>query len=152
MLNRLYIKAPGIVAHHVVILICYISALTKTVGVPLLSLALMCELHSAFMHLRKLMSMSGYTLATSPAYRLVWTLQWVAFLITRLVPHVAVTVFTYQGMALFSQTAYFAMAFGGMLFINALNIQLFFQVHGAYRKDRSRVNTSTTRKPETKQA
>ncbi|KAJ0407951.1 hypothetical protein ATCC90586_006323 [Pythium insidiosum] len=33
VLNRLYIKSPGIVAHHVVILICYISALTKTVGV-----------------------------------------------------------------------------------------------------------------------
>lgn len=135
MLNRLYIKAPGIVAHHVVILICYISALTKTVGVPLLSLALICELHSAFMHLRKLMSMSGYSLQAPSAYRLVWAGQWITFAAARMLPHIAVTILTYQGYSLFTNNWYFGMAFIGMIFIDALNIQLFVQVRGAYRKD-----------------
>ncbi|TMW60451.1 hypothetical protein Poli38472_000493 [Pythium oligandrum] len=137
VLNRLYIKSPGIVAHHVVILICYISALTKTVGVPLLSLALICELHSVFMHLRKLMSMSSYRLDLSSSYRLVWSLQWVSFLLARVIPHVAVMLLAYQGRELFSNTWFFAMAFCGIVFINALNTQLFLQVQGAYRKDKS---------------
>lgn len=96
VLNRLYVKAPGIVVHHVVILICYISALTKTVGVPLLSLALICELHSACMHLRKLMAMSNYSVAASRVYKGVWHLQWATFLLARVVPHAAVTWLTWD--------------------------------------------------------
>lgn len=103
VLHRLYVKAPGIVWHHVVILICYISALVKTVGVPLLSLALLCELHSAFMHLRKLLSMSGVTsTAQSPTLSLVWAAQWVAFAAARTVPHVKVLMLTYSGRELFT--------------------------------------------------
>lgn len=101
VLNRLYVKSPGIVVHHVVILICYISALTKTVGVPLLSLALVCELHSAFMHLRKLMSMSSFSVAASPTYKLVWQLQWAMFLLARVVPHAYVTWLTYHAYGMF---------------------------------------------------
>lgn len=101
-LNRLYVKSPGIVWHHVVILICYISALVKTVGVALLSFALLCELHSAFMHLRKLMSMSGVSsIAQSPALHAVWLVQWVAFAAARTVPHVKVLKLTYGGRDLF---------------------------------------------------
>ncbi|KAF4323753.1 hypothetical protein BBO99_00000875 [Phytophthora kernoviae] len=65
VLNGLYAKSPGIILHHVVVLICYISALTKTVGVPLLSFALVCELHSVFMHARKLLTMSNYSVEQS---------------------------------------------------------------------------------------
>lgn len=101
VLNRLYVKSPGIVVHHVVILICYISALTKTVGVPLLSLALVCELHSAFMHLRKLLSMSNFRVASSRAYKLVWQLQWATFLLARVVPHAFVTWLTYHAYSVF---------------------------------------------------
>ncbi|GLD91485.1 hypothetical protein PINS_up000018 [Pythium insidiosum] len=136
VLNRLYIKSPGIVAHHVVILICYISALTKTVGVPLLSLALACELHSAFMHLRKLMAMSGFTIPLSRFLGVVWVLQWVSFFVARIVPHLAVTYLTYQGRSLFANQGFFGMALGGIVFIDALNAQLFVQVLGAFRKDR----------------
>lgn len=102
VLNRLYVKAPGIVVHHVVILICYISALAKTVGVPLLSLALICELHSAFMHLRKLMSMSNYSVAASATYKSVWLLQWAMFVLARVVPHAAVTWLTWDAREVFS--------------------------------------------------
>ncbi|KAF1335474.1 Membrane protein, partial [Globisporangium splendens] len=135
VLHRLYIKSPGIVVHHVVILICYISALTKTVGVPLLSLALICELHSAFMHLRKLMSMSNYSVSASATYKWVWHLQWATFLLARTVPHAGVTWLVYQARGDFAQPTHFWMAFVGMLFINALNIQLLRGVYGAFRKD-----------------
>ncbi|KAF1794467.1 Fis1, C-terminal tetratricopeptide repeat [Phytophthora cactorum] len=76
VLNGLYVKSPGIILHHVVVLICYISALTKTAGVPLLSLALACELQSVLMHARKLLTMSNYSVQQSPLLRWVWRAQW----------------------------------------------------------------------------
>ncbi|KAL3673826.1 hypothetical protein V7S43_001516 [Phytophthora oleae] len=108
VLNGLYIKFPGIILHHVVVLICYISALTKTTGVPLLSLALICELHSVFMHARKLLTMSSYSVQQSPLLR---------------------------ARGNFGQQLHFGMAFGGIIFINLLNAQLLFDVHKACQKD-----------------
>lgn len=135
VLNGLYIKSPGIVLHHVVVLICYISALTKTVGVPLLSLALLCELHSVFMHARKLLTMSNVSARQSPLLQMIWLAQWASFAIARFVPHVVVAVLTYQAKELFAHQIHFAMAFGGIVFINLLNAQLFLDVRKAHRKD-----------------
>ncbi|POM68322.1 membrane protein [Phytophthora palmivora] len=129
VLNRLYVKSPGIILHHVVVLICYISALTKTVGVPLLSFALVCELHSVFMHARKLLTMSNNSVQQSPLLRWVWRAQWISFAIARFLPHVVVAMLTYQGRDLFAQQLLFAMAFGGIIFINLLNIQVCLFVH-----------------------
>ena len=103
VLNRLYIKSPCIILHHVVVLICYISALTRTVGVPLLSFALVCELHSVFMHTRKLLTMSNYSVRQSSFLQWVWWGQWATFALARFVPHVIVTVMTYQARNLFKQ-------------------------------------------------
>ncbi|KAE8883246.1 hypothetical protein PF005_g13626 [Phytophthora fragariae] len=111
MLNGLYVKSPGIILHHVVVLICYISALVKTVGVPLLSLAL------------------------SALLRWVWRTQWGSFVVARFAPHIVVAVLTYQGKNLFAHQLHFLMAFSGIIFINLLNIHLFFDVRKAYRKD-----------------
>lgn len=102
MLNGLYVKSPGIILHHVVVLICYISALVKTVGVPLLSLALVCELHSVFMHARKLLTMSNYSVRQSALLRWVWRTQWGSFVVARFAPHIVVAVLTYQGKNLFA--------------------------------------------------
>ncbi|OWZ21739.1 putative membrane protein [Phytophthora megakarya] len=134
VLNGLYVKSPGIILHHVVVLICYISALTKTVGVPLLSFALVCELHSVFMHARKLLIMSNCTVHQSLLLRWVWCAQWVLFVVARFLPHAAVAILTYQARNLFMQQ-HFAMAFGGIIFINLLNAQLFLDIRKAYRKD-----------------
>ncbi|KAG6970797.1 hypothetical protein JG688_00004711 [Phytophthora aleatoria] len=123
VLNGLYVKSPGIILHHVVVLICYISALTKTAGVPLLSLALACELQSVLMHARKLLTMSNYSVQQSPLLRWVWRAQWVSFAVARFLPHVMVAVLTYQAKNLFAQQLHFVMAFGGILFINLLNAQ-----------------------------
>lgn len=135
VLNRLYVKSPGIIVHHVVVLICYISALTKTVGVSLLSLALACELQSVFMHARKLLVMSNYSVWQSTLLQWVWRAQWTSFGVARLLPHVAVATLTYRARELFAQQSHFAMAFGGILFINLLNAQLFLDVRKACRKD-----------------
>ncbi|KAL3673827.1 hypothetical protein V7S43_001516 [Phytophthora oleae] len=124
VLNGLYIKFPGIILHHVVVLICYISALTKTTGVPLLSLALICELHSVFMHARKLLTMSSYSVQQSPLLRWVWRAQWVSFAVARFLPHVIVAVLTFRARGNFGQQLHFGMAFGGIIFINLLNAQV----------------------------
>lgn len=135
MLNGLYAKSPGIIVHHVVVLICYISALIKTTGVPLLSLALVCELHSVFMHARKLLVMSSFSVQHSPLLRWVWRAQWTCFAVARFLPHVIVAVLTFQARDHFGQQLHFGMAFGGIIFINLLNAQLIFDVYKAYRKD-----------------
>ncbi|KAK1948449.1 TLC domain-containing protein 2 [Phytophthora citrophthora] len=135
MLNGLYVKSPGIIVHHVVVLICYISALTKTVGVPLLSLALMCELHSVFMHARKLLVMSNFSVQQSSLLRWIWRAQWMSFAVARFLPHMIVAVLTFKARENFVQELHFGMAFGGIIFINLLNAQLIFDVRKAYQKD-----------------
>ncbi|CAI5715582.1 unnamed protein product [Hyaloperonospora brassicae] len=135
VLNGLYVKSPDIVFHHVVVLVCYTSALSKTVGVPLLSLALVCELHSVFLHSRKLLTMSNYSARYSRFLRWVWRAQWVFFALARLPLHVFVAVLTYQARSLFARQLHWTMAFGGIVFINLLNAQLFYDVSKAYRKD-----------------
>ncbi|KAL7691605.1 putative TRAM/LAG1/CLN8 domain-containing protein [Plasmopara halstedii] len=133
--NGLYVKSPGIILHHVVVLICYTSALTKTVGVPLLSLALLCELHSIFMHARKLLTMSNYSVQQSQLLRWVWCMQWITFIVARVIPHTIVTFLTYQSRDFFHQQLHFVIAFGGMVFINLLNLKLFYDVRKAWLKD-----------------
>uniref|UniRef100_M4B1E5 TLC domain-containing protein n=1 Tax=Hyaloperonospora arabidopsidis (strain Emoy2) TaxID=559515 RepID=M4B1E5_HYAAE len=135
VLNRLYIKSSDVVLHHVVVLICYISALTKTVGVPLLSLALVCELHSVLMHARKLLTMSNFSVRQSRFLRWVWLAQWIFFVIARLPLHAVVAVLTYHARSLFAYQLHWAMAFGGIMLINLLNTQLFHNVRKAYQND-----------------
>lgn len=135
VLNGLNVKAPVIIVHHVVVLSCYISALTKTVGLPLLSLALFCELHSIFMHARKLLTMSNFSVRQSLLLRWVWRSQWIMFSTARVFSHLIVAVLTYQARLLFAQQLHFAIAFGGMIVINLLNIQLFLDVRKAWQKD-----------------
>ncbi|KAL4152379.1 hypothetical protein PRNP1_009310 [Phytophthora ramorum] len=135
VLNGLYVKSPGIILHHVVVLVCYISALTKTVGVPLLSLALVCELHSVFMHARKMLTMSSYSARQSRLLQWIWRAQWGSFIVARFAPHLIVAVLTYQARDIFAQQLHFAMAFGGIIFINLLNVHLFLDVRKACSKD-----------------
>ncbi|CAH0513980.1 unnamed protein product [Peronospora belbahrii] len=144
VVNGLYIKSPGIVLHHVVVLSCYISALTRKVGVPLLSLALVCELHSVFMHTRKLLTMSNYSVRQSSLLRWVWRAQWTSFALVRFLPHVIVAVLTYQARRLFEHQLYFVMAFSGIIFINVLNAQLLLHVCNAYQKDYSTLLISSS--------
>ncbi|KAL4096208.1 hypothetical protein PRIC1_009570 [Phytophthora ramorum] len=90
VLNGLYVKSPGIILHHVVVLVCYISALTKT---------------------------------------------WGSFIVARFAPHLIVAVLTYQARDIFAQQLHFDMAFGGIIFINLLNVHLFLDVRKACSKD-----------------
>ncbi|CEG43585.1 Uncharacterized conserved protein [Plasmopara halstedii] len=100
--NGLYVKSPGIILHHVVVLICYTSALTKT---------------------------------QSQLLRWVWCMQWITFIVARVIPHTIVTFLTYQSRDFFHQQLHFVIAFGGMVFINLLNLKLFYDVRKAWLKD-----------------
>lgn len=121
------------------VLFCYIAALIKGVGIPLLSLALICELHSASMHVRKLMSLFAFTLSSS-YYRVVWRVQWITFVTTRLLPHLLITAMVYLNKDRFEQQvhlflkssalltlaeqSHFWTAFIGMLVIDTQNVQV----------------------------
>nr|CCA20312.1 conserved hypothetical protein [Albugo laibachii Nc14]CCA25851.1 conserved hypothetical protein [Albugo laibachii Nc14] len=134
LLQGLYLKSPEVILHHVVVLFCYIAALIKGVGIPLLSLALICELHSAFMHVRKLMSLFTFTLSSS-YYRKIWRVQWITFGIARFLPHLLITAVVYLERYRFNEQSHFWTAFIGMLIIDTQNLQLFRGLLVSYSRE-----------------
>ena len=128
VVSQLYLKSYGVVVHHVVILICYISALFKNVGIPFLAITLICELNSLFMHLRKLLSMSKHSIRQSQLYRGVWYAQWITFVTARLLPHIVTTVWVWKTRHFFPRELFFYMAFIGMVFIDVLNAHVSWEI------------------------
>ncbi|KAG6609700.1 uncharacterized protein IUM83_00241 [Phytophthora cinnamomi] len=60
---------------------------------------------------------------------------WGSFVVAHIAPHLTVAVLTYQAKDFLAQQLHFALAFGGIIFINLLNTHLLFDVRKAYRKD-----------------
>ncbi|XP_068662625.1 uncharacterized protein [Aristolochia californica] len=50
---------PSILAHHLILLVCFTLALYRNVTVNYLVLTLVCEMHSIFLHVRKVRRMAG---------------------------------------------------------------------------------------------
>ncbi|GLT53161.1 hypothetical protein SLA2020_264510 [Shorea laevis] len=54
-------------------------------------LTLICELHSIFLHVRKVRRMAGIRDAKSKIVKLEWVLNWVTFILARVVSHILIT-------------------------------------------------------------
>lgn len=130
VLSGLYRESIEIIVHHVLVITCYLCALSKTIGHAYLILALVCEINSVFLHLRKLMVMmmrsqqstAASTYQTNALYRHLWYGLWGSFFVFRLVPHLGIALMVYQKQAEFPQPGFFIMAFGGMMAFNVLNL------------------------------
>ncbi|ETV67961.1 hypothetical protein, variant [Aphanomyces astaci] len=94
VVGALYVRAHGILVHHIMVTTCYVMALHCKVAVPYLVVMLLLEINSIWLHSRKLMSMVGFTLANR-VYAMTWHALWLSFYTTRvLLPfavHVGVT-------------------------------------------------------------
>ncbi|XP_078161165.1 uncharacterized protein LOC144556652 [Carex rostrata] len=67
LLYRLYSGfIPAILLHHLILLVCFTLALYKDVTINYLILSLVCELHSIFLHTRKVRRMAGVRDVNSP--------------------------------------------------------------------------------------
>ncbi|MQL79395.1 hypothetical protein Taro_011829 [Colocasia esculenta] len=133
---------PSILVHHLVLLVCFTLALYRHVTINYLILSLVCELHSIFLHVRKVRRMAGFRDAISVAVRAEWMLNWFTFLAARLVCHILITYKLIRDADKFGKGIELPLALFGMAGMNLLNIFLGFDLVRAYRRERNQVKTN----------
>ncbi|GLJ21138.1 hypothetical protein SUGI_0386620 [Cryptomeria japonica] len=134
--NHLYNPwAPSILAHHVLLLICFTLALYRHVTINYLILTLVCELHSIFLHLRRVLRMAGLRKEKSQRTRIEWGLHWLAFFSARTFLHWFITYKLIKDRSKFPPGIELPLAFLGMVGMNILNIFLGLDLVKACRKE-----------------
>lgn len=137
--HRLYSGwIPSILLHHFILLICVPLALYRNVTINYLILTLICELHSIFLHMRKVRRMAGVLNAKSKLVKVEWALNWVTFVFARFASHVLITIKLIKDAPKFGQGGIeLPLALFGMAGMNLLNIFLGFDLMKAYRREMS---------------
>uniref|UniRef100_A0A1D1YRM8 TLC domain-containing protein 2 n=2 Tax=Anthurium amnicola TaxID=1678845 RepID=A0A1D1YRM8_9ARAE len=130
---------PSILVHHLILLVCFTLALYRNVTINYLILSLSCELHSIFLHVRKVRRMAGLRVANSEAVRTEWILNWVTFFIARLVCHILITYKLIRDAHKFREGIELPLALFGMAGMNMLNIFLGLDLYRAYRRERNQM-------------
>ncbi|KAI0497329.1 hypothetical protein KFK09_020552 [Dendrobium nobile] len=127
---------PSILAHHLVLLICFTLALYRHVTINYLILTLVCELHSIFLHIRKLRRMAGVRDAKNSIVKVEWMLNWASFLATRLICHILITYKLIIDASKFGKGIELPLALFGMAGMNLLNVSLGLDLFKAYKKEK----------------
>ncbi|OMO86935.1 hypothetical protein COLO4_20860 [Corchorus olitorius] len=127
---------PGILMHHLILLICFTLALYRHVTINYLILTLICELHSIFLHVRKLRRMAGIRDAKSRIVKVEWVLNWTMFVFARLVSHILITVKLIIDASKFEKGIQWPLAMFGMAGMNLLNAFLGIDLFNAFRRER----------------
>lgn len=128
---------PSILAHHLILLICFTLALYRNVTINYLILTLVCELHSIFLHTRKVRRMAGIRDASSRMVRLEWILNWAAFFTARLGCHIFITYKLIVDAPKFRKGIELPLALSGMAAMNLLNLFLGLDLFRAHKRERS---------------
>ncbi|CAM8936632.1 hypothetical protein QQ045_012540 [Rhodiola kirilowii] len=126
---------PSILVHHLILLICFTLALYRDVTINYLILTLICELHSIFLHVRKVRRMAGVRDAKTKLVKLEWVLNWATFVFARFTPHILITVKLIQDATKFRQGVELPLALFGMTGMNLLNFFLGIDLFHAFRKE-----------------
>ncbi|KAK9743484.1 hypothetical protein RND81_03G242500 [Saponaria officinalis] len=134
--HRLYSGCfPSVLAHHFILLLCFSLALFLNVTLNYLLLTLLCELHSVFLHLRKVRRMAGFRNSASAIVKLEWLLNWSTFIFARLIPHALILIKLVRDAPKFDKGIQLPLACFGMIAMNVLNIGLGFDLFAAYVRD-----------------
>lgn len=128
---------PSILVHHLVLLLCFTLALYRHVTINYLILTLVCELHSIFLHTRKIRRMAGLRDSSSAMVKLEWVLNWTTFFTTRLTCHILITYKLLVDAHKFKKGIELPLALFGMAGMNLLNIFLGLDLFRAYKRERS---------------
>ncbi|WOK94614.1 TLC domain-containing protein 2 [Canna indica] len=128
---------PGILVHHLVLLVCFTLALYRNVTINYLILTLTCELHSVFLHLRKVRRMAGFRDVKSRMVKVEWVLNWITFFITRVGCHIFITYKLIVDASKFGRGIELPLALFGMAGMNVLNIILGFDLYKAYNREKN---------------
>ncbi|KAL7128362.1 hypothetical protein ABFS83_14G311400 [Erythranthe nasuta] len=141
LVYRLYTGSiPSILVHHLVLLVCFTLALYRKVTINYLILTLVCELHSIFLHVRKIRRMAGLRDSGSMIVKAEWGLNWMTFVFARFVPHVLITVKLLRDASKFDKGVELPLALSGMTGMNLLNIFLGIDLFKAYKKEKKSRN------------
>ncbi|GMN40288.1 hypothetical protein TIFTF001_009497 [Ficus carica] len=136
---------PAILLHHLILLICFTLALYRNVTINYLILTLICELHSIFLHARKVRRMTGFRDATSPMVRIEWILNWVTFFVARIASHILITAKLIWDAPKFEKGVELPLALFGMAGMNLLNVFLGLDLFNAFRRERNPQHTDRHR-------
>ncbi|KAK3428303.1 hypothetical protein EUGRSUZ_F04350 [Eucalyptus grandis] len=126
---------PSILVHHLILLICFTLALYRNVTINYLILTLICEIHSIFLHMRKVRRMAGIRDAKSVVVKIEWVLNWVSFFVARLAAHVFITAKLIIDASKFDKGIELPLALFGMAGMNMLNIGLGIDLFGAFKRE-----------------
>lgn len=133
-------KAPHLLVHHAVLLTCFTPALSRDLCINYLILTLICEVHSIFLHLRKVRKLSSTVESRSSWFSFInWTLNWIAFFSTRIFCHVWITAKLVWDASKFPRGFEWPLAVTGMVGLNVLNVMLGQGLYKALLRERSSV-------------
>ncbi|CAD6235740.1 unnamed protein product [Miscanthus lutarioriparius] len=131
---------PGILMHHLILLICFTLALYRNVTINYLILSLVCELHSIFLHVRKVRRMVGFLDFNRTMVKLEWVLNWTTFVTARVICHILITYKLIADAHKFGKGIELPLALLGMAGMNLLNIFLGLDLLKAFTRERNQQN------------
>ncbi|NP_001144236.2 TLC domain-containing protein 2 [Zea mays] len=131
---------PGILMHHLILLICFTLALYRNVTINYLNLSLVCELHSIFLHVRKVRRMVGFRDFDRTVVKLEWVLNWTTFVTARVICHILITYKLISDAHKFGKGIELPLALLGMAGMNLLNIFLGLDLLKAFTRERNKQN------------
>ncbi|KAI3785331.1 hypothetical protein L1987_44447 [Smallanthus sonchifolius] len=126
---------PSILLHHFILLGCFTLALYRNVTINYLILTLICELHSIFLHVRKVRRMAGIRDGKSKLVKTEWFLNIVTFLFARLLSHILITLKLVKDASKFEKGVELPLALFGMVGMNLLNVFLGLDLFNAFRRE-----------------
>ncbi|KAK9066850.1 hypothetical protein SSX86_014173 [Deinandra increscens subsp. villosa] len=132
---------PSILLHHFILLGCFTLALYRNVTINYLILTLICELHSIFLHVRKVRRMAGIRDGKNKLVKIEWCLNIGTFLLARLLSHVLITVKLVKDASKFEKGVELPLALFGMAGMNLLNVFLGIDLLNAFKKEINRHNS-----------
>ncbi|KAK3003441.1 hypothetical protein RJ639_020042 [Escallonia herrerae] len=126
---------PSILVHHLILLVCFTLALYRNVTINYLILTLICELHSIFLHVRKVRRMAGVRDGRSKFVKAEWVFNWVAYFGARCTSHILITLKLIKDASKFGKGVELPLALFGMAGMNLLNIFLGIDLFNAYSRE-----------------
>ncbi|KAL8231055.1 hypothetical protein R6Q57_000833 [Mikania cordata] len=131
---------PSILLHHFILLGCFTLALYRNVTINYLILTLICELHSIFLHVRKVRRMIGLHDGKSKLVKIEWFLNMSTFILARLLSHVLITFKLLKDASKFEKGVELPLALFGMVGMNLLNVFLGIDLFNAFKRERNSHN------------
>lgn len=128
---------PSILVHHLILLVCFTLALFRNITINYLILTLICEMHSVFLHIRKVRRMAGIRNAKSKIVRVEWIFSWITFFVARLASHILITFKLIKDADKFGTGIELPLALSGMIGMNFLNVFLGLDLWKAYKREKN---------------